>query len=149
MIKSYRHSGIIVTDIKKSEKFYNKLLKLKKVSRMIESGEYLNSLNGTKNLKVDVLKVKSEDNVIVEIAKYLNVKNKKRKKPKSMVELGTTHMCFTVTNIKQLYKRLKKNKVEFFSPPLTSPYDPVTTCFCYDPDYNLIQFVEGAQVKSR
>ncbi len=149
MIKSYRHSGIIVTDIKKSEKFYNKLLKLKKVSRMIESGEYLNSLNGTKNLKVDVLKVKSEDNVIVEIAKYLNVKNKKRKKPKSMVELGTTHMCFTVTNIKELYKRLKKNKVEFFSPPLTSPYDPVTTCFCYDPDYNLIQFVEGAQVKSR
>ena len=149
MIKSYRHTGIIVSDIKRSEKFYKKLLNLKKVSRMIESGNYLNALNGTKNLRADVLKVKSSDNVIIEIAQYLNLKKKKRKMPRSMVELGTAHMCFTVPNIKKLYKRLKRNKVKFFSPPLKSPYDPVTTCFCYDPDYYLVQFVQGAQVKSR
>ena len=149
MIKSYRHTGIIVKDINKSEKFYTKLLNLKKVSRMIESGDYLNALNGTKNVSADVLKVKSSDNVIVEIAKYSNLKIKKRKRPKTMILPGTSHMCFTVKNIKKLYAKLKRNKVKFFSPPLKSPYDPVSTCFCYDPDNYLIQFVEGAQVKSK
>jgi len=65
-----------------------------------------------------------------------------------MLDLGIIHMCFTVPNIEKLYKRLKKNNVKFFSPPLKSPFDPVSTCFCYDPDFNLVQFVEGAQVKS-
>ena len=41
-------------------KFYTKLLNLKKVSRMTESGDYLNALNGTKNISADVLKVKSK-----------------------------------------------------------------------------------------
>ena len=149
MIKSYRHTGIIVQNIKRSEKFYTKLLSLKKVSRMIESGDYLNALNGTKNVSADVLKVRSDDNVIVEIAKYSNLKIRKIKRPKTMILPGTSHMCFTVKDIKKLYKKLKKNRVKFFSPPLKSPYDPVTTCFCYDPDNYLIQFVEGAQVKSR
>ena len=85
MIKSYRHTGIIVKDINRSEKFYTKLLNLKKVSRMTESGDYLNALNGTKNISADVLKVKSSDNIIVEIAKYSNLKIKKRKRPKTMI----------------------------------------------------------------
>jgi hypothetical protein len=32
--------------------------------------------------------------------------------------------------------------VEFISPPLASDFDPVKTCFCYDPDRTLVQFVE-------
>ena len=30
-----------------------------------------------------------------------------------------------------------------------SDFDPVSTCFCYDPDYNLVQFVEGKQVTKK
>ena len=54
---NYRHTGIIVRNIDKSYIFYNKFLRLKKVSRIIESGDYFNSLTNTKNLKADVLKV--------------------------------------------------------------------------------------------
>ena len=35
----------------------------------------------------------------------------------------------------------------FLSKPLSSIYDKVKTCFCYDPDLNLIQFVEGENLK--
>ena len=52
------------------------------------------------------------------------------------------HLCFTVKKIDNLYKKLKRNKVKFLSPPLKSDFDPVKTCFCYDPDFNLVQFVE-------
>ena len=116
MIKSYWHTGIVVSNLKKSEKFYNKLLNLKKVSRMIESGDYSNRLTGM-NFKADILKVKSDDNVIVEIIQLLNIKKKKVKKPKSMFDLGIIHMCFTVPNIEKLYKRLKKIRSNFFHHP--------------------------------
>ena len=75
MIKSYRHTGIIVSNLNKSFNFYKNILNLKKVSRMEESGTYFNNLTRTKNLKADVLKVKSKDNIIVEIIKYKNFKN--------------------------------------------------------------------------
>ena len=42
---------------------------------------------------------------------------------------------------------LKRNKVKFFSPPLASDYDNVKTCFCYDPDFNLVQLVQGGNIK--
>ena len=149
MLKTYRHTGLIVNNIKNSSKFYEKLLKLKRVSRIVESGDYFNKLTKTKKLKADVLKVKSKDNIIIEIICYLNQKKKKKKKPKNMIDVGTMHMCFTVSNINKMYLNMKKNGVKFFSPPLKSPYDPVSTCFCYDPDFNLVQLVEGSQVKSR
>lgn len=149
MISSYRHTGIVVKNLKKSEIFYCKLLNLKKVSKIIEGGSYLNKLIGGKNFKIRVLKVKSKDNVIIEIIQFINLKMNKQNKPTTMNNLGTMHMCFTVKNIMSLYKKLKKNKIFFFSPPLKSPYDPVITCFCYDPDFNLVQFVQGPQVKSK
>ena len=55
---------------------------------------------------------------------------------------GRVHICYTVEDIDQIYERLSSNNVEFISPPLESPFDPVKTCFCYDPDNTIIQFVE-------
>ena len=149
MIKTYRHTWIIVINLKKSSFFYEKLLKLKRVSRIVESGDYFNKLTNTKKLKADVLKVKSKDNIIIEIIYYINRRSSNKKKPNNMINVGTMHMCFTVSNINRMYQNMKKNGVKFFSPPLKSPYDPVSTCFCYDPDFNLVQLVEGAQVKSK
>ena len=37
----------------------------------------------------------------------------------------------------------------FLSPPLQSDFDDVITCFCYDPDFNLVQFVEGRQIRKK
>jgi catechol 2,3-dioxygenase-like lactoylglutathione lyase family enzyme len=142
---SYRHTGIVVYNLKKSYKFY-KSLGLELVSNIIEEGNYFNNLIGETKLKAKVLKLKSKDNIIIEIIDYLNVKKKKAKKPKTMITTGTMHMCFTVSNIEKIFHKLKKNKIFFFSPPLKSIFDPVTTCFCYDPDYNLVQFVQGKQV---
>ena len=91
MIKSYRHTGIIVSNINKSLNFYKNILNLKKVSRMEESGTYFNNLTKTKNLKADVLKVKSKDNIIIEIIQYKNFKSKRVIKPKNMLTVGTMH----------------------------------------------------------
>ena len=74
---------------------------------------------------------------------------KKKMKPIRYKKIGTIHLCFTVNKIDNLYKKLKSNGIKFLSKPLNSIYDPVKTCFCYDPDYNLIQFVQGDQIKKK
>lgn len=149
MIKCYRHSGLVVNNIKKSEFFYTKLLNFKILQRLIEKGPYWNKLINDKNTVVKVIKASLPDKTVLELTEFQNVKRKKITKPRKYSPVGTIHLCFTVKNINKLYKKLKKNKVKFLSEPLSSVYDPVKTCFCYDPDFNLIQFVEGGQIKKK
>ena len=145
MIKSFRHVGINVKDLTKAIHFYQKTLGLKKVVKLLEGDSYFNRLINTKNLKAEVLKLKSDDGIIVEIIRYIG--SGKKAQINKIVNTGTMHMCFTVNNISKIYKKLKRSKYKTFSPPLKSPYDPVSTFFCYDPDYNIVQFVEGKQIK--
>ena len=149
MITNYRHTGLVVKNLNKSKNFYCKLLNFKIVQNIIEEGDYFNKLINEKNLIAKVIKAKLPDNVILELLEFTNIKKKAVKKPRKYTPVGTVHMCFTVKNIHQIYKKLKKHKVKFFSPPLASDFDPVKTCFCYDPDYNLVQFVEGKQIKKK
>ena len=147
MIIRYRHTGLVVRNIQKSRRFYCDLLNLKIIQNFIEEGEYFNKLINGKNLKAKVIKAISSDNIYVELIEFINAKKSKVKKPKKYTKVGEIHLCFTVKKIDKLYHKLKRNGVKFLSPPLKSVFDPVKTCFCYDPDFNLIQLVQGGNIK--
>ena len=147
MIIRYRHTGLVVRNIKKSRKFYCDLLNLKIIQNFIEEGEYFNKLINGNNLRAKVIKAISSDNIYVELIEFINTKKLKVKKPKKYTKVGEIHLCFTVKKIDKLYRKLKRNGVKFLSPPLKSVFDPVKTCFCYDPDFNLIQLVQGGNIK--
>ena len=149
MITNYRHTGLVVENLKKSKEFYCGLLNFRVIQNIIEEGDYFNKLINEKNLRAKVIKARLPDNVVLELLEFINVKKKTIKKPKRYYPIGTIHMCFTVKNINHIYKKLKRNKIKFFSPPLSSDYDNVKTCFCYDPDFNLVQFVEGKQIRKK
>ncbi len=149
MITNYRHTGLVVQNLEKSKNFYCKLLNFKIIQNIIEEGDYFNKLINEKNLVAKVIKAKLPDNIVLELLEFKNAKKRKIKKPRRYYPVGTMHICVTVKNIIKVYKKLKKNKVKFFSPPLASEYDPVKTCFCYDPDFNLVQFVEGKQIRKK
>ena len=136
----FRHVGIIVKDLKKSQKFYVNLLGLKKVVSLTEKGTYLNKLINTNQLEAKVLKLKTGCGTIVEIIEFSKKNLQSRKN--FMDVIGTMHMCFTVKNIEKLYKKIKKKGFRCFSNPLESPYNPVSTFFCYDPDNNIVQYTE-------
>ena len=149
MITNYRHTGLVVKNLKRSKKFYCKLLNFKIIQNIIEEGNYFNQLINEKNLRAKVIKARLPDNVVLELLEFINAKKTTVKKPRRYYPVGTIHMCFTVTNINRIYRKLKRNKIKFFSPPLSSDYDNVKTCFCYDPDFNLVQFVEGRQIRKK
>ena len=64
------------------------------------------------------------------------------KNPRMQSKLGYNHVSFTVENIDYEYKRLSKLGIKFISRPIISPDNNTKICFCYDPDNNLIEFVE-------
>ena len=149
MITNYRHTGLVVKNLQRSIKFYCQLLNFKVIQNIIEEGDYFNKLINEKKLRAKVIKARLQDNVVLELLEFINAKKKSIKKPRRYYPVGTMHLCFTVKNIEQVYKKLKRNKVKFLSPPLASDYDNIKTCFCYDPDFNLVQFVEGKQIRKK
>jgi len=114
MITSYRHTGLIVSNIQKSRKFYCELLNLKIIQNFIEEGEYFNKLINGKNLRAKVIKAVSSDNIYVELIEFINAKKLKIKKPKKYTKVGEMHLCFTVKKIDKLYQKLKKIRNFFF-----------------------------------
>jgi|TARA_B100001063_G_C16682746_1_gene512684 catechol 2,3-dioxygenase-like lactoylglutathione lyase family enzyme len=142
MIIKTRHVGLIVKNIIKSKKFYGKILGLKLKKELIEEGKYFNSLIGLKKSKAKVVKIDLPDKTYIELIEFEKPKSSQKVKIEKFSKLKQMHICFTVKNINNYFKRLRKNKIKFISPPLKSDFDPVSTCFFLDPDYNYVQIVE-------
>lgn len=142
MIIKTRHVGLIVKNIIKSKKFYGKILGLKLKKELIEEGKYFNYLIGLKKSKAKVVKIDLPDKTYIELIEFEKPKSSQKVKIEKFSKLKQMHICFTVKNINNYFKRLRKNKIKFISPPLKSDFDPVSTCFFLDPDYNYVQIVE-------
>ena len=141
MISKYRHIGIVVNDMERSINFYCNLLGHKIIIDFIEKGDYFSKLVGLKNSEARVVKANAPDGIYIELIQFLTHPSIEPKGNEYNIR-GRVHICYTVEDIDQIYERLSSNNVEFISPPLESPFDPVKTCFCYDPDNTIIQFVE-------
>jgi catechol 2,3-dioxygenase-like lactoylglutathione lyase family enzyme len=141
MITKFRHPGIVVEDMERSLRFYRDALGFSIVVDEIEKGEYLSRLIGLNDAIERVVKVAVQDGTVIELMEMLSPLAQMPSTYDFNV-IGCNHIAFTVTDIEQIYTNLKSVGVEFISEPLSSPYDPVKTMFCYDPDKTLVQFVE-------
>ena len=142
MITKTRHIGIIVRDLKISTKFYTNFLGLKLKKKLLEKGEYFNELIGDKEKVAKVVKIDLPDKTYIELIEFTDPKKIEKIKIERFDKIKQMHICFTVKKINLYFKRLKKLKVKFVSPPLKSDFDPVKTCFFFDPDFNYVQLVE-------
>ena len=141
MVSNYRHVGVIVTDMEKSIEFYCDLLGHKKLVDFTEKGNYFSNLIGLDNAEARVVKAGTPDGTFVELIQF-TTHNAIPPATTNFNAIGCNHVCFTVDDIESLYNRMSSRGVKFVTRPLQSDFDPVKTCFCYDPDGTLIQFVE-------
>ena len=136
-----RHTGIVVTNIEDSLKFYRDLLGLKIERSMNESGEYINNMLGFENVHVKTVKMSaSTGNTLVELLEFTQPvgSNMIRK----VNDLGTSHAAFTVSDIDEIYLKLKQSGVKFNAPPQLSPDGYAKVTFCFDPDKTPIELVQ-------
>ena len=120
-----RHFGINVENMDRALEFYRDLLGLKVQKDQIEEGEFIETILGKKYLKFRTVKMGDED-VMIELVQGYHY----------------THAAFTVKDVEEEYKRLKKKGVKFLSKPQVSVDGKAKVVFCRDNDFNLVELVE-------
>ncbi len=139
MITATRHTGITVTDPVASMFFYQTLLGLEKVEERHEQGDYIERHTGMIGIKIDWVKLASPDGVLVEL-QHIN-SHRRPSPPRDYASVGINHLCFTVSNVKEMYHRLIAADVRCHSVQ-TDPPGKVRNMVCFDPDGTIIELVE-------
>lgn len=139
MIKNFRHTCLVVSNLEESLKFYKDIIGLKVFKKLTVEGEYPETAFNIKGIKLTYVKMHSPNQAkdsppIFELHYWEN--------PRMLPKAGYNHISFTVEDIDYEYKRLSKSGVKFISKPITAPDNNTKICFGYDPDKNLIEFVE-------
>jgi catechol 2,3-dioxygenase-like lactoylglutathione lyase family enzyme len=135
-----RHTGIVVTNLQESKKFYCDLLGFTVQKEMDEYGKFMDKLLGLENVMVTTSKMILENGSMLELLEY-----KSHPEPKEKIKisrLGCSHIALTVDDIDLLYSKLLRYGIEFNTRPLCSPDGKVKVVFCKDPDGNFIELVE-------
>ena len=140
-IKGFRHSGIVVKNMEKSIELYCGMLNHNEIVAFIEEGKYFENLIGIPDARARVVKAGLPDKTFVELIEFLNI-DFFEKDFSGFNFRGCNHICFNDDDIEGTHTNLIKKGIKFITPPLASEFDPVKTCFCYDPDGTLVQFVE-------
>lgn len=141
MITNIRHTGIVVSNLESSIRFYVDLLGFKVVRQMDESGEYIENISTLKGVKVTTVKMASQDDNLLELSYYHSPKRLAGEQ-RNIYDIGISHIAFTVHDIEDAYNKLHKAGVVFNAPPQLSPDGYAKVTFCRDPDGNLIELVE-------
>ena len=140
LVVGYRHTGIIVKDMKKSRRFYEDMLDLEVVQNYKDDSKYINNVLGLTNGKIHMIKLKTIDGYIIELLEYLNHPTEIVKTP--FYNVGNCHLAFTVHNADEMYKKLLDKGIEIISRPLLSSEKTAIVFFCCDPNGIRIELVE-------
>jgi catechol 2,3-dioxygenase-like lactoylglutathione lyase family enzyme len=140
-MKGIRHAGIVVKDMDKALYFYRDLLGFKTIKEAEGSGDYIDTLCGTRNAQVTMVKLAAGDNNLIELLCF-SPSGAGKNDVKGLNTPGFSHIACTVGNIVREYARLKKAGVSFISSPQRSPDGYAKVVFCLDPEGNYIELVE-------
>ncbi len=134
-----RHSGIVVKNIERATKFYQKYFNFIIVKKMNESGDFIDKVLGYQNLTVKTVKMKTGSSML-ELLEFKNPKSEN--KDRKINDYGCTHIAITVSDLDKLFKQLKKEGVHFISAPQISEDGAAKVCFCRDHDGTFLELVE-------
>ena len=140
-VKNIRHTGIVVTDMERSLKFYRDLMGLKSVIDFTEEGEYIDTISGLTGVSLRMVKLVAEDGGMIELLHYSSHPQPERGENR-ICEIGPTHVAFTVEDVDKTYTEWSAKGVRFNSAPVMSPDGYAKVAFCQDPDGTFLEIVE-------
>ena len=142
-VSNIRHTGIVVKDLDASLWFYRDLLGFEVSRKMVESGEYLDTVLGLDNATVTTVKMACNDNQMIELLDFEG--SSENEQARTIDNIGLTHVAFTVDDIDGLYQRLIKQDIHFISKPTVSSEGYAKVAFCKAPEGTFIELVEVLQ----
>lgn len=142
MIRGVHHISLSTTKLDELIHFYRDLLgmTLDRVSPLSPGLEPFETVVGLRNVTGQVAQF-NLGNLNMEVFCYQDPKPRPGER-RPACDAGIRHIAFDVKDIFAEYERLKAAGVEFISPPQHIPAGKCTSCYCYDPDGNIVEMQE-------
>ena len=141
MIKSVRHTGIVVRDLIKTANFY-RALGFVDDNKASEQGEFIDQVTGLKNTKLEWVKLKSPDGYVLELLQYHSHPESAEITQQKSNKLGCSHMAFGVDNIEKTCEIIEKMGGSIVNPPALTDDKKVKVAYCHDVEGVLMEIVE-------
>jgi len=141
MIKSIRHTGIVVRDLEKSANFY-RALGFVDFTHAIEQGKFIDQVTGLVETKLEWIKLKAPDGNLLELLKYHSHSDNSEVTQQNSNKLGCSHMAFGVDNIEKICQIIKTKGGSIINPPALSDDKKAKVVYCHDLEGVLMEIVE-------
>ena len=141
MIKSVRHTGIVVRDLEKAANFYRALGFIDS-NQALEEGKFIDQVTGLLNAKLEWIKLKSPDGYLLELLQYHSHLESEEVTKQRSNKLGCSHIAFGVDNIEKTCEIIEKIGGSIVNPPALSDDKKVKVAYCHDVEGVLMEIVE-------
>ena len=141
MILKTRHTGLVVRDLEKSLKFYEGLGFVLS-SRELETGDFISTVVGIENVRVETAKLKAPDNSMLELLQYHSHPKVADVNKAPSNALGCSHVAYTVKDISEACERIQELGGSIVNQPAVAPSGKVKVAYCHDLEGVLMEIVE-------
>jgi catechol 2,3-dioxygenase-like lactoylglutathione lyase family enzyme len=140
-VKSIRHTGIVVSKMEASLRFYRDILEMEVWEDFEGSGPFIESLTQVPDARIWMIKLRSKEGGSIELLQYLNCPQDVPPRVRSC-DVGCNHIALEVDNLDELYVKLRQEGIEFHAPPVLSPSGRAKVAYCRDPEGVILELVE-------
>ena len=140
MIKSMNHTGFVVRDLERAERFYTEVMGLKVSARRERVGAPISQVVGYEKAHLKIVVVSLGGGPDLELIQYLSPSPAARPTQERSV-LGASHLAFVVDDIQKTFRALLAGGAKKMNEP--AQVEPgKTVCYLQDPDGNWIELIE-------
>ena len=145
MVTAIRHVGIVVRDLNRSLEFYSSVLGLEIYRRFVEEGPFIDELTGLQNAKVEWVKLIIPKGGLIELLQYHSHPDPAAEVPPNNCPsnaLGCSHVALTVTNLDEIYSKIRSFGCSTKSAPIITPNKAAKILYGHDPDGTILELIE-------
>lgn len=140
IVCGYRHTGIIVSNMKASVQFYRDILGLEVIQEFTDNSDYINTITGIENGVAHFIKLRMLDGTVLELLEYPTHPTQSHNL--SILNVGICHIALRVQSAEEAHKFLLQQNVKVLSKPTLSSEGIAKVFFCLDPDGVRVELVE-------
>ncbi len=143
MVTAFHHSGLVVRDLERMTRFYTEDIGLKILSEIDSIAPPDGDHTGVPGARRKLVFVGIEHDHQIELVHYVHPPAGSGHFDKH--QLGATHICFKVEDLRQTYSKLKVKGVSFVTEPKFRQMKDTTVGVVYarDPEGNWLEFIQG------
>ena len=140
-VKAIRHTGIVVSDMQASLRFYRDLLGMEVWADFTDDSPMVQDVTAVPGANLWMVKLKAEDGVSIELLQYLS-HPEPVPAPRRACDVGCNHIALQVDDLDGLHEKLLREGIEFNVAPVVSSEGFAKVTYCRDPEGVLVELVE-------